>query len=392
MLRQRIVAGIRKISHFGFKFNGALYQRRSLYSSHTNQRFAMAEPKEVVIGTHNGIFHCDEILAIFMLQQLPQYRNTRIVRTRDETLLASCDIVVDVGSVFDPERSRFDHHQKTFQHTLSSLRPELGDKWSKVRLSSAGLIYTFFGERVIRHILKREKDEEASDECVRKVYEKVYEYFIQEIDGIDNGVPQFADEPVYRISTHLSARVGTFNSQWNSADDFDEMAQFEKAKTLVGAELIDKILYYGTVWWPARSIVEDAIRTRKELHHSGEIIELSQMCPWKQHLYDLEAAHDIMGQIKYCIALGGSNDWRIICVPLTADSFVCRKFLPAPWRGIREKQLQSVAKSTDARFCHATGFIGGAGSRDGVLDLAVKSLEFAEENDAEKDEKKPKLS
>lgn len=352
----------------------------------------MAEPKQVVIGTHSGIFHCDEILAIFMLQQLPKYRNTSIVRTRDESVLATCDIVVDVGSVFDPERSRFDHHQKTFQHTLSSLRPELGEKWSKVRLSSAGLIYTFFGEQVIREILKREKDVDVTDECLRRVYEKVYEYLIQEIDGIDNGVPQFPEEPVYRISTDLSARVGTFNSQWNSTKEFDEMAQFEKAKALVGAEFIDKVLYYGTVWWPARSIVEEAIRNRHEVHPSGEIIELSQMCPWKQHLYDLEKAHSIEGQIKYCIALGGPNDWRVICVPLTATSFVCRKFLPEPWRGIRDDQLRIVAKCADAKFCHATGFIGGAESREGILDLASKSVAFvADASEESIDEKKAKL-
>lgn len=336
----------------------------------------MAESKEVVIGTHNGIFHCDEILAIFMLQQLPQYRNTRIVRTRDESVLANCDIVVDVGSVFDPKRFRFDHHQKTFQHTLSSLRPELSEKWSKVRLSSAGLIYTFFGEQVIREILKREKGVDVTDECLRKVYEKLYEFFIQEIDGIDNGVPQFPDEPVYRISTDLSSRVGTFNSQWNSTDEFDEMAQFEKAKTLVGAEMTDKVLYYGTVWWPARSIVDEAIRNRHKTHSSGEIIELSQMAPWKQHLYDLEKVYDIEGKIKYCLASAAPNDWRVICVSVTATSFVCRRFLPEPWRGVRDDQLRGIAKCADARFCHATGFIGGAGSREGVLEMAAKSLAF----------------
>lgn len=377
MLRQAVVAGIKRFTHFEVKAFDRSHRSHRLHSYRIfgTQTITMADTKETVIGTHNGIFHCDEILAIFMLQQLPEYRKSRIVRTRDDSVLANCDIVVDVGSVFDPERSRYDHHQKTFQHTLSTLRPELGDKWLKVRLSSAGLIYTYFGERVIREILKREKNVDVTDECLRKVYERVYEYFIQEIDGIDNGVPQFAEEPTYRISTDLSSRVGTFNSQWNDTD-FDEIAQFEKAKSLVGIEMTDKILYFGTVWWPARSIVDDAIRNRHEIHSSGEIIELSQMCPWKQHLYDLEKAHGIEGQIKYCIASSAPDDWRVICVSLTTASFVCRKFLPAPWRGIRDDQLRSVSKCAVAKFCHATGFIGGAESRDGVLDLAAKSLAF----------------
>lgn len=100
----------------------------------------------VSIGTHSGMFHCDEILACYMLQQLPKYENARIVRSRDADVLKDCDIVVDVGSEFDPEKSLFDHHQKTFVHTLGSLRPEFAEKFSTVRLSSAGLIYTHFGK------------------------------------------------------------------------------------------------------------------------------------------------------------------------------------------------------------------------------------------------------
>lgn len=35
------------------------------------------------IGTHNGMFHCDEALACFMLKLLPEYAEAEIVRTRD---------------------------------------------------------------------------------------------------------------------------------------------------------------------------------------------------------------------------------------------------------------------------------------------------------------------
>jgi uncharacterized UPF0160 family protein len=57
---------------------------------------------------------------------------TAVVRTRDEAELAKCDIVVDVGAVYDPARLRFDHHQRGFEESL--------DGYS-TKLSSAGLIY-----------------------------------------------------------------------------------------------------------------------------------------------------------------------------------------------------------------------------------------------------------
>lgn len=335
--------------------------------------------QNLTIGTHDGIFHCDEILACFMLQTLPKYANANIVRTRDDQRLNECDIVVDVGSVFDPEKSRFDHHQKTFEHTLSSLRPELGDKWT-VRLSSAGLIYTYYGEDVIRQLVKNAGHDEISDECLRNVYLKVYEYFIQEIDGIDNGVPQHPDEPLYRITTNLSSRVGNFNAVWNSKADYDVTAQFERAKKMVGEEFVDRVLYYATVWWPARAIVEECIKKRFDVHSSGEIMELNESCPWKQHLYDLEKKYDIEGVLKYCIVANTETDWRIICVPVSANSYVCRKFLPSAWRGIRNDELVTASGVADARFCHATGFIGGAATRAGVLEMGIKAVEAPAEN------------
>lgn len=76
-------------------------QLRYLTKTMTNEIAAKKSKTEVVIGTHDGVFHCDEILACFMLQQLPEYENAKILRTRDLKKLEECDIVVDVGAVFD---------------------------------------------------------------------------------------------------------------------------------------------------------------------------------------------------------------------------------------------------------------------------------------------------
>lgn len=40
-------------------------------------------------------------------------------------ILDTCDIVVDVGGVYDPKIQRYDHHQRSFEHTLSSVRPDI---------------------------------------------------------------------------------------------------------------------------------------------------------------------------------------------------------------------------------------------------------------------------
>lgn len=82
------------------------------------------------IGTHDGNFHCDEILACFMLKQLEEFKDAEIIRTRNLDVLKTCDILVDVGREFIPSENKFDHHQSSFIETLSSLRPELGPDYN----------------------------------------------------------------------------------------------------------------------------------------------------------------------------------------------------------------------------------------------------------------------
>uniref|UniRef100_A0A182T8M8 Uncharacterized protein n=1 Tax=Anopheles maculatus TaxID=74869 RepID=A0A182T8M8_9DIPT len=341
---------------------------------------SMASSGVVKIGTHDGIFHCDEVLACFMLQQLPQYANVQIIRTRDLAKLDECDIVVDVGAKFDRGQHRYDHHQGTFNETLRTLRPELNMKWD-IRLSSAGLVYTYFGEEVIKQILKDKLGMEPTAECLLAIYKKVYDGLISEIDAIDNGVPMFdGGEPRYNISTHLSARVGAFNSRWDEPTPAPGcLERFEKAKAYVGLEFIDKVTYYASSWWPARDIVSKALANRLALHESGEILELEKPCPWKEHLYQLEQEQKLVGTPKYVIYCNKEHDWRVICVPVQPSSFVCRKFLAKAWRGVRDEELIGVSGIAGANFCHQSGFIGGNKTREGALKMAIASLAASDE-------------
>ena len=64
------------------------------------------------IGTHDGTFHCDEVLACSLLKMLPEYKDAGIIRSRKPETLEGCDIVVDVGGVYDETKHRYDHHQR----------------------------------------------------------------------------------------------------------------------------------------------------------------------------------------------------------------------------------------------------------------------------------------
>lgn len=113
----------------------------------------MATSKIFGIITHDGSFHSDEALAVFLLRKLPQFADlgesfrcanswipphltsplSELTRPRDQSLLDAGVVAVDVGAVYDPERLRFDHHRKEFYETF--------DEAHRINLSSAGLIW-----------------------------------------------------------------------------------------------------------------------------------------------------------------------------------------------------------------------------------------------------------
>lgn len=236
------------------------------------------------------------------------------------------------------------------------------------------MIYIHYGEVVITEMLKKLFDVDLTPTQLKTIFIKVYQSFIQEIDGIDNGVPQFDGEPQYRINTHLSSRVKTFNPDWmdeKTPDEVDEL--FHKAMEYVGKEFDDKVTYFGNAWLPARNIVEKAVQDRFNVHESGEIMELPRFCPWQEHLRGIEA--ELGGiEIKYVLFNSGADDFRVQCVPVKEGSFICRKFLHKAWCGIRDEELEKVSGIEGIKFVHVTGFIGGHKTRDGTLKMAEISL------------------
>ncbi|XP_011184091.2 MYG1 exonuclease isoform X2 [Zeugodacus cucurbitae] len=332
-----------------------------------------------VIGTHSGTFHCDEVLACFMLKQLPEYQNASIFRSRDDQLLnEKCDIIVDVGAKFNHQEKRYDHHQRSFTETLSSLRPELGDEF-KIRLSSAGLIYAHYGERVIECILKEHGKPSLSVENLRLSFIQIYRNFISEMDAIDNGILMYENvgEPQYKISTHLSSRVHRLNPSWEDEQGSAiEQTRFELAMELVGKEFRENVLDIAGSWIRAREYVRRALEQAKSIYKTGEILILDRFCPWKAHLSDLEKEYNVVGVPKLVIFSEKEQSWRIAGVPISPSSFLGRQFLPQPWRGLRDDELSAVANIPDLIFVHSTGFIGGAKTKEAALAMAIKSIQF----------------
>jgi uncharacterized UPF0160 family protein len=142
--------------------------------------------------------------------------------------------------VFEPEKRRFDHHQKSFtthwweekDKELAESNPEAATEVREptTKLSSAGLVYKYYGKEVIKNMCKTFYEIDLNEAQIESIYEKMYKTLIMEIDAIDNGVDQ-AENLKYGIRTNLSSRIGIYNSPWNAPSDakYSQHNQFKKA-------------------------------------------------------------------------------------------------------------------------------------------------------------------
>jgi len=319
------------------------------------------------IGTHDGTFHCDEALACYMLKLVDEFKSSPIVRTRDKATLNELECVVDVGGVYDPQKLRFDHHQRGFFETFNTVK--------KTKLSSAGLVYKHFGRQIIESVL----EQKIPEQDLEAVYNKVYASFIEEVDGIDNGIQQYDTDgpPKYERNSSLPSRVGRLNPSWDEKNpDYD--GGFQKAMELTGSEFESTVRNVYHSWLPGKSILLDAIEERFKVHPSGEVLLLKRFCPWKSHLFDVEA--ELGFQAKYVIYLSSNAgaDWRVQAVGIDESSFKLRKALPKPWRGLNEEELSAVAGIPDCVFTHMSGFIGGNRTVEGAIQMAAAAMDYSE--------------
>ena len=116
------------------------------------------------LGTHNGKFHADDVMATAILRLL--LGNLKVIRTRDESILQKLDFVYDISL------GEFDHHQ---------LNKELRD--NNIPYAACGLVWREFGSRVIQKF-----NSEFEENDIISIFDYVDKHLVQGIDATDNGI------------------------------------------------------------------------------------------------------------------------------------------------------------------------------------------------------------
>jgi uncharacterized UPF0160 family protein len=289
------------------------------------------------IGTHDGRFHADEVMATAVLKEVFQ---VELTRTRDEKVLDKLDIVYDVGG------GRFDHHgvEKVYRE-------------DKIPYAASGLIWKEFGRQAVKY-----KEPSLNEEEVEAVSQFIDRNLIEGIDALDNGIWIDTTElPLMNISTIISG----FNPNWKSEKNEDEA--FNEA-VRVAFSVLDNTIDKRISVLKAKDIVAKAYNNRK----TKELLILNKYCPYVESLRELDENEEVLFVIyprkdSYAMQTVRKEDRED------------KKKLPAAWAGKRDEELAEITGVKDAIFCHTGRFIAVAGSFNGIMKLAKQAVDEPEE-------------
>lgn len=294
--------------------------------------------KVKLIATHDQVFHADDVFAVATLKQI--FPKAKIIRTRDKAKLAECDLLIDIGGEYDHAKLRYDHHHKDFSETHSN----------GILRSGFGLIWKHYGNYLT-----------GSD----YVTQKIDETLVATIDALDNGQALYEDIG-YGTPTHT---ITDFIENHNpighnlSADDYN--LAFFSAVPMASEYLNLLIAKYKAKELDNKLFLDIYSKTKDK---QIVVMDTALDCG------EVEIAQPDLLYVVYP-RLDGS--WNVKSIAVDENHRFDNKLpFPEDWRGKRDEELRQVCGVKTAKFCHRTGFMAVAETREDAILLANKSLEL----------------
>ena len=280
-------------------------------------------------AAHDGVFHADEVTAAALLLLCDLIDEDKIVRTRDESKIAECEYICDVGGHYNPEEKLFDHHQAEYQGEMSS----------------AGMILEYLHDQ--GHFSESE-------------YHHLKESLVKGVDDDDNG----------RVSGSLgfcsfSDVIANFAPiRRDGGDDeqdiaFHQALQFTLGHLKRARERLDYI-------HSCKALVA------KSMEENKKWLLLEDNIPWQESFFELGGVEH---PALFVVApIGGQ--WKLRGVPPSPeDKMSVRQPLPEEWAGLMDEELKAVCGIEGAVFCHKGRFISVWENKEAALkalDIVLK--------------------
>lgn len=285
--------------------------------------------------THAGTFHADEVFATVILGKV--FGSLSLCRVNSVPAEVREGVIV-----YDIGQGELDHHQ----------RGGNGTRDNGVPYAASGLVWKRYGKKL------------TESTCDSKlVWDLIDCELIQGIDAIDNGVLLQTDRAEKCLN--VSDLIRMMNPLWNTGESFDEA--FYKAVSLAET-IFDRVYESAVSKAAAKQKVELAVHNT-----AGNIMVLEQYIPWQQFIFD--SADPKAEEILFVVFPSARGGFNCQCVPDVPGGYGQRKAMPKEWRGLTGEELQKVTGVPDAVFCHPAGFIGGAETLEGAVEMAKRAVE-----------------
>lgn len=297
---------------------------------------------DIAIGTHSGIFHADEVVAVSLLSIYFSPARIAVIRTRNNDELRKCNVLVDIGS------GRFDHHQIGGN----------GKRKNGVFYASAGLVWKEFGKEIISNLAGL-SGKYFDGFPTSMIFEKFDSVYIQPVDNIDNGVPEDSCKFDY---------ITSFLPSWNKSteDDFnDAFYEVITVTTSILKALLKKMIEHQYSYsWAIKAL--DASK--------DSIFEIpTQTFPWLRPVTDYNLfSYNVANFVIFPYPAGG---WAAQCVPPSFEEpFKQRIPFPKSWAG-QTTNLPKISGIDEATFCHNNLFFARANTKEAVIQMCQKAIE-----------------
>lgn len=319
-----------------------------------------------IIATHNGTFHADDVFGVGVL--MGAFPTHELLRTRQQRDIDAADFAVDVGGEWDPERGRFDHHQRGFD----GARPDQtvnGQARPGVGYASAGLVWSVHGPAYARAMAESRGlvlDDDALDSVVQSIDHSLVQY----LDMVDTGQGEVAPGIF-----GLSSLIAQLNTNWLEERGLDVMAkaQLQDSRFMEAVAITRKFLDQAINKKIGQILAADTVRLAPRLLN-GRVLHLKEGgMPWTR------VVADEMPDIRLVIYPDSDGtQYQVKTVPVEVGSFDSRMDLPTRWAGLRNEELAAITCVPDSVFCHLNLFIAGARSFEGAVRLAELALSESE--------------
>lgn len=295
-----------------------------------------------IVVTHGANFHADDLFAVaatlLWAKKVAPNQKWKVIRSLDPKVWAKADVLLDIGFTHNPKKNRFDHHQEG----------GAGKRESGVPYAAFGLFWKKYGKVIA-----------GSQEAA----EYVDKHLIAGLDAADNGVD------VYRSLNENASPYLFINYVKDEMIDIKESSSIKKNFDPLFKKLIplaQRVILIAVkkayIKIKAKKIIAKAYAKAKD----KRVIVTENYAP-----RDFNDFPEVLFYI-YKNLRGG---WAVETVPVAKDTTETKVSLPKAWRGKRAEELAKISGVADATFCHLSGFLGAANSKEGAIKMAYLAIE-----------------